>query len=66
MCYECGCMNTMTVASPDSITEITFERAARGAGITTEQAKRYTLELLKRELGEAPHEHQHEHHHHQH
>lgn len=53
MCYECGCNNTMTTMSGDSITEITFQRAAKGAGITVEQAKRATLELLKRELGES-------------
>jgi hypothetical protein len=43
----------MTTMSGDSITEITFQRAAKGAGITVEQAKRATLELLKRELGES-------------
>ena len=50
MCYECGCDNTMTTVGADSITEITFKRAAKGAGITLEEAKRNTLELLKREL----------------
>lgn len=50
MCYECACNNTMTTMSPDSITEVTFKRAAKGAGITVEQAKRNTLELLKKEL----------------
>jgi len=53
MCYECGCNNTMTTMSADSITEISFQRAAKGAGISTEEAKRATLELLKRELGES-------------
>ncbi|MGH2634260.1 MAG: hypothetical protein ACRDG3_12680 [Tepidiformaceae bacterium] len=38
--------------SADSITEITFKRAAKGAGITVEQAKRNALALLKKELHE--------------
>ena len=52
MCYECGCDNTMTTMSADSITEVAFKRAAKGAGITLEEAKRNTLELLKKELKE--------------
>jgi hypothetical protein len=52
MCYECACGDTMTTMSGDSITEITFKRAAKGANITLEQAKKNTLELLKRELHE--------------
>lgn len=52
MCYECGCDNTMTTMSGDSITEISFKRAAKGANITVDQAKRNTLELLKKELKE--------------
>lgn len=50
MCYECGCNNTMTIASGESITEDTFKKAAKGAGISLEEAKRNTLELLKQEL----------------
>jgi hypothetical protein len=42
----------MTTMSPDSITEISFKRAAKGANITVEQAKKNTLELLKKELHE--------------
>jgi len=36
--------------SDDSITDETFERAAEGAGITVEEAKRNTFDLLKAEL----------------
>lgn len=52
MCYECGCGHTNTVMSDDSITEETFKKAAKGAGISVEKAKRETLKLLKKELGE--------------
>lgn len=52
MCYECGCGSTKTTMSDDSITEETFKKAAKGAGVTVEEAKRFTLELLKKELGE--------------
>ena len=52
MCYECGCGKTNTIASDRSITEETFRKAAGGAGISLEQAKRNTLELLKKELKE--------------
>ena len=52
MCYECGCGSTKTIMSDKSITDDTFEKAAKGSGITTEQAKRNTLELLKKDLGE--------------
>lgn len=52
MCYECGCGQTNTVMSDDSITEETFKKAAKGSGISVEEAKKNTLKLLKRELGE--------------
>lgn len=52
MCYECGCGSTKTIMSDKSITDDTFEKAAKGSGITTEQAKRNTLELLKKDLEE--------------
>lgn len=52
MCYECGCGHTNTVMSKDSITDETFKKAAKGAGVSLEQAKKNTLELLKRELKE--------------
>lgn len=52
MCYECGCGHTNTIMSEDSITDETFKKAAKGAGISVEEAKRETLKLLKKELGE--------------
>lgn len=52
LCYECACGSTTAIKSSDSITEDTFKRAAAGARITVEQAKRNALELLKKELGE--------------
>jgi hypothetical protein len=52
MCYECGCGNTKTVMSDDSITEETFKKAAKGSGISVEQAKKNALALLKKELNE--------------
>ncbi|HEX8965925.1 MAG TPA: hypothetical protein VF820_05835 [Patescibacteria group bacterium] len=51
MCYECGCNEPTVVISPDSITEDTFKKAAKGAKISVEEAKRNTLELLTKELG---------------
>jgi hypothetical protein len=53
MCYECTCGKTYTTMSPDSITEETFKRAARGAGISLREAKENALKLLKKELGES-------------
>lgn len=50
MCYECACGSTTTTMSEDSITEGTFERAAVGAGISVEEAKRNSLDLLRAEL----------------
>ncbi len=50
MCYECGCGNATIVVSDDSITEETFKKAAKGSGISVEQAKKNTYELLKKEL----------------
>lgn len=52
MCYECGCGHTNTFASDDSITDETFKKAAKGAGISVKEAMKNTLELLKKELGE--------------
>ena len=59
MCYNCGC------GMPDddmgkghagvdphgtSITNKTFEQAAKGEGMSQEEAKKNTLELLKQTL----------------
>ena len=52
MCYECGCGHNNTVMSDDSITIETFKKAAKGAGISLEEAMRNTLKLLKKELKE--------------
>lgn len=51
MCYECGCGNTKTVMSKNSITDESSKKATEGSGITTKQAKENTLELLKKEIG---------------
>lgn len=61
MCYDCGC----GLADDDmgkghaghdhdgtSITNKTFEVAAKAEGISVEQAKKNALALLKQELGE--------------
>lgn len=53
MCYECGCNDPFFVLTRDSIIEANFEKAAQAAKISVEKAKRNTLELLKKELGEA-------------
>lgn len=51
MCYNCGCkVKTDDMGHPDNITEKTFEKAARAMGQTVEEAKKETLELLKKEL----------------
>ena len=61
MCYNCGCglpnddMGQGNAgAEPDgkSITNKTFEVAAESQGMSVEQAKKETLRLLKKELGE--------------
>ncbi len=52
MCYECACGSTTAIRSAQSITDETFRKAAEGAGISVEQAKRNTLEQLKEELEE--------------
>jgi len=39
--------------SDNSITEETFKKAAIGAGVSVEEAKKNTFELLKKELKEA-------------
>jgi hypothetical protein len=54
MCYECGCGNTKTIMSNDSITEDTFKKAAIGSHISLKQAKKNTFDLLKKELAQEP------------
>lgn len=61
MCYNCGCHlpdddmgHGHAGVDPEgkSITNKTFEEAAKAFGMEPEEAKRQTLELLKKELGE--------------
>ncbi len=49
MCYNCGC-GMPDAGGPELITNKTFEKAAKEAGQTVEEAKRKTYELLKKEL----------------
>jgi len=49
MCYNCGCQNPDDdMGHPDNITEDTFEKAAKAWGQSVDEAKRNTLELLKK------------------
>lgn len=61
MCYNCGCGlpdddmgqgNAGEDPNGKSITNKTFEEAAKSQGMSAEDAKRETLKLLKKELGE--------------
>lgn len=53
MCYNCGCgMTDDDMGDPKNITEKTFEEASKASGQTVEQAKKETLEMLKKQLGE--------------
>lgn len=40
------------MGNPENITNKTFEKAGKVNGMTEEQAKRNTLETLKKDLGE--------------
>jgi hypothetical protein len=42
------------MGNPKNITNKTFEEAAKAAGETPEEAKKNTLELLEKTLGEKP------------
>lgn len=59
MCYNCGCGmpgddmgqgHAGVDPNGKSITNKTFEEAAKSQGMTAEEAKKETLKLLKREL----------------
>jgi hypothetical protein len=51
MCYNCGCgMPDDDMGNPKAIINKTFEEAAKGAEQTPEEAKKNTLELLKKVL----------------
>lgn len=61
MCYNCGCGmpdddmgQGHAGVDPDgkSITTKTFEVAAQSQGMSSEEAKKETLKLLKKDLGE--------------
>lgn len=40
------------MGNPDNVTEETFEKAAKASGGSVEEAKKSTLEQLKKEVGE--------------
>ena len=61
MCYNCGCEmpddpmgmgNAGLDANGKSITNKTFEVAAKSQGMSIQDAKKNTLKLLREELGE--------------
>lgn len=53
MCYNCGCqMPDNDMGNPKNITDKIFEEAAQATDQKVEEAKKNTLELLKKQLGE--------------
>lgn len=53
MCYNCGCgMPDDDMGNPKNITDKTFEEAAKASNQSMKEAKKNTLELLKKELGQ--------------
>jgi hypothetical protein len=51
MCYNCGCeMPDNDMGDPRNVTDKTFEEAAKAVDQSPEEAKRNTLELLKKIL----------------
>jgi hypothetical protein len=53
MCYNCGCgVPDGDMGDSKVITNKTFEEAAKAAGQSPEEAKKNTLKLLKKILGE--------------
>ena len=51
MCYNCGCgLPDDDLGNPKNITNRTFDEAAKAAGQSADEAKRNTLELLKKVL----------------
>ena len=53
MCYNCGCqMPDNNQGDPKNITDKTFEEASKAADQSPEEAKKNTLELLQKTLGE--------------
>lgn len=54
MCYNCGCQKSDdNMGNPKNITNKTFEEAANAAGQNVEEAKKNTLELLQKTLGQS-------------
>lgn len=62
MCYNCGCGmpdddmgkgNAGLDPKGKSITNKTFEEAAKSQGMSVEDAKKEALKLLKKDLGES-------------
>ena len=54
MCYNCGCeLPDDDMGHSQNITTKTFEEAAKAMGQTVEEAKKETLKLLKKQLGDA-------------
>lgn len=62
MCYNCGCGlpnddmgqgNAGVDPKGKSITDKTFEEAAKSQNMSVDEAKKNTLELLKKELKES-------------
>ena len=53
MCYNCGCqMPDNDMGDPHNITNKTFNEASKAAGQSAEEAKKNTLDLLQKTLGE--------------
>ena len=53
MCYNCGCqMPDNDMGNPKNITNKTFNEASKAAGQSAEEAKKNTLDLLQKTLGE--------------
>lgn len=54
MCYNCGCgMPDEDHGDPKNITTKTFEEAAKVTNMKTEDAKKFTKELLETETATA-------------
>ena len=53
MCYNCGCqMPDNDMGNPKNITDQTFVEAAKAMDQSVEEARKNTLELLKKVLEE--------------
>ena len=53
MCYNCGCeLPHGDMGHPQNISDKTFEEAAKAMDQSVEEAKKETLKLLQKQLGE--------------